>query len=164
MQCKQALEYAHIKCKQLMFMSLLPLLVCFFCPRILIPLIFFNVAPSLSNIIYLSPLIISWSNFISLYNLFPFVINFYKRCASHWCKGLHWGRWLRLKSSFLMDTTTYVEMTHLYSSWDTTHRIFDLDTNLWDTSPYVIAVDICQCTQKRIRKRTDIDEHFTWRF
>ena len=36
MQCKQAHEYAHIKCNQSKFMSLLPLLVCFSCPRILI--------------------------------------------------------------------------------------------------------------------------------
>jgi hypothetical protein len=33
-----------------------------------------------------------------------------------------------------------LEWHHLYSSWDTTHRIFDLDTHWWDTSPYVIAV------------------------
>ena len=38
MQCKQAHEYAHIKCNQSKFMSLLPLLVCFSCPIILIHL------------------------------------------------------------------------------------------------------------------------------
>ena len=37
MQCKQAHEYAHLKCNQSKFMGLLPLLVCFSCPRILIP-------------------------------------------------------------------------------------------------------------------------------
>jgi hypothetical protein len=36
-----------------------------------------------------------------------------KRCASHWCKGLHWGRWLSLESSFFMDTTTYIGKTPL---------------------------------------------------
>ena len=38
MQCKQAHEYAHIKCNQSKFMSLLPLFVCFSYPRILIHL------------------------------------------------------------------------------------------------------------------------------
>ena len=38
MQCKQAHDYAHIKYNQSKFMSLLPLLVCFSCPRILIHL------------------------------------------------------------------------------------------------------------------------------
>ena len=38
MQCKQVHEYAHIKCNQSKFMSLLPLFVCFSCPRILIHL------------------------------------------------------------------------------------------------------------------------------
>jgi hypothetical protein len=38
-----------------------------------------------------------------LYNLSPFAINFYTRCASYWWKGLHWGRWLSLESLFLMD-------------------------------------------------------------
>ena len=38
MQCKQVHDYAHIKCNQSKFMSLLPLLVCFSCPRILIRL------------------------------------------------------------------------------------------------------------------------------
>ena len=38
MQCNQAHEYAHIKCNQSKFMSLLPLLVCFSCPRTLIHL------------------------------------------------------------------------------------------------------------------------------
>ena len=71
--------------------------------------LFFNVAPSLSMSMsnlyffdlsifpkaYLSPLFnLNLKAFISLYNLSPFVINFHKRCASHWCKGSHWGRWL----------------------------------------------------------------------
>ena len=35
-KCKQAQEYAHLKCNQSKFTSLLPLLVCFSCLRILI--------------------------------------------------------------------------------------------------------------------------------
>jgi hypothetical protein len=31
-------------------------------------------------------------------NFFPFVINFHKRCATYWYKGLHRGRWLTLES------------------------------------------------------------------
>jgi hypothetical protein len=63
---------------------------------------------------------------------------------------LHWVRWLTLESLFFMDTTWLLEWHYLYSSWDTTHRIFDLDTNWWDTSPYVIAwvihlIDLSYC-------------------
>ena len=104
---------------------------------------FFNVALSLSMSMSMSNLYffvsISPKAFISLYNLFSFVINFHKRFGSYWCKRLHWGRWLMLESCIFMDITWLLEWHHLYSSWDTTYRIFDLDTNLWDTSPYVIA-------------------------
>ena len=64
------------------------------------PSLFFNVAPSLSmsmsNLFhilssYLSPLYNLSPSFISLYNLSPFVINFHKRYASYWCKGVHFG-------------------------------------------------------------------------
>ena len=78
--------------------------------------------------------------FISLYNLSPFGINFHKRCDSHWCKGLLLGRWLRLVSCiFLWTPLDYWNDTTCIASWDTTHRIYDHDTNLWDTSPYVIV-------------------------
>ena len=53
--------------------------------------------------------------FISLYNLSPFVINFHKRCASYWCKELHWGRWFTLESCIFMDITTNVGMPPLLS-------------------------------------------------
>ena len=65
------------------FISLLPLLVCFSCPRILILL-------NSSMLLPLYPCPCSTS-FISLYNLSPFIINFHKRYASYWCKGMHFG-------------------------------------------------------------------------
>ena len=98
------------------------------------PSLFFNVAPSLSmsmsNLYFFVS--ISPKAFISLYNLFSFVINFHKRCASYWYKGLHWGRWLTFESCI------FYGQHHI--CWnDTSCRIFDLDTNWWGTSPYVIA-------------------------
>ena len=63
---------------------------------------------------YLSSLYnINLKAFISLYNLSPFVINFHKRCASHWCKVCIWGRWLRLESCIFMDIIWLVEWHHL---------------------------------------------------
>ena len=100
MQCKQAHEYAHIKCNQLKFMSLLSLLVCFSYPRILIHLFSSMLLPlcpcptSISFISHLSHCTISPpfnQAFISLYNLSPFVINFHKRYASYWCKDVLFG-------------------------------------------------------------------------
>ena len=66
------------------------------------------------------------------FNFSPFVINFHKRCASYWYKGLHWGRWLTLESCIFYGQ---------HNIWwnDTSCRIFDLDTNWWGTSPYVNA-------------------------
>ena len=94
------------------------------------PYLFFNVAPSLSMsmtnlyffisispkafISYLSPLYnLNLNAFISLYNLSPFVINFHKRFASRWCKGLHWGRWLRLESLHFLWTLPNIGKTSL---------------------------------------------------
>ena len=95
MQCKQAYEYAHIKCNHSKFMSLLPLLVCLSCPRILI--LFFS--PMLLPLCScpcpisctISPHIFHIIVFISLYNFSPFVINFHKRYVSYWCKGMLFG-------------------------------------------------------------------------
>ena len=55
-----------------------------------------------------------------------------------------WDRWLRLESYIFYGHHLIVGMTLLVdttcrASWVTTHRIFDLDTSLWGTSPYVIA-------------------------
>ena len=122
------------------FMSLLPLLVCSSCPRILILL---NIAPSWSmscpclhshlpyifvqTFLYLCP------------NFSPFVINDHKRPNTiwnlchvkingyhlkillwkylvAWCKKLDLGRWLSLESSFLMDTTNWLELTPLVTT------------------------------------------------
>jgi hypothetical protein len=74
-----------------------------------------------------------------LYNLSPFVINFHKGMllidakASIGVDGWH------LNLHFLWTPPHMLEWHHLYGSWDTTHRIFDLDTSWWDISPYVIA-------------------------
>ena len=51
------------------------------------------------------------------------------------CTGVD-GWYLNL--AFFMDTTCMLEWHH-HSPWDHSWRIFDLDTNWWGTSPYVIA-------------------------
>ena len=96
------------------------------------PSLFSNVAPSLSMsmsnlyffelsifpkafISYLFPLFnLNLKAFISLYNLSPFVINFHKRCASHWCKRYTFGvdGW-GLNLAFFMDITWLLEWHHL---------------------------------------------------
>jgi hypothetical protein len=49
------------------------------------------------------------------------------------------GRWLTLESCiFYGHHHKYLEW-HSYRPWDHSCRIFDLDTNWWGTSPYVIA-------------------------
>ena len=182
MQCKQAHEYAHIKCNQSKFMSLLPLLVCFSCPRILIHLFSSMLLPlyprptSISFVSHLFHCIISPpfnQAFISLYNLSPFVINFHKRCASHLCKGSHWGRWLRLESCIFYGHHLIVGMTPLVdttcnlcrASWDTTHKIFDLVINLCDTSPYVIAwvIHLIHLSSCRWGMHSSFDDHLKLR-
>jgi hypothetical protein len=50
---------------------------------------------------------------------------FIKRCASHWCKCKHWGRWLRLESCiFLWILPHMLEWHYLYCSWDTTKDLW----------------------------------------
>ena len=138
----QAHDYAHIKCNQSKFMSLLPLLVCFSCPRIMIhlfssmllplfvhvhvqPLLLcLNLSPKLSYLCIISP---------------PLSSIFTKRCASLDTKGCIEVDGWHLNLAFLWTSLHMLEWHHLDSSWDTTHRIFDLDTNRWGTSPYVIA-------------------------
>ena len=137
------------------FMSLLPLLVCLSCSRILILFTSFNVAlplclcpcPTSTSLSQsfpkLSYLCIISSPLSSIYINGVLLID---------AKVCIWGRWLRLESCIfyghhlivgmtpLVDTTC--NLYHLYlcrASWDTTHRIFDLDINLCDTSPYVIS-------------------------
>ena len=136
MQCKQAHEYAQIKCKQSMFMSLLPLLVCFSCSRIFIHL-FLQCCSLLvhvhvqTNFPYLSmfkPTSKPTSHISYLCtNFSPFVINLHKRYVipiksldTNWksvnlivtkdCIGIDgWG----LNLAFLIDITICVGMTLL---------------------------------------------------
>ena len=113
-----------------------PLLVCFSCPRILILL-----HSSMLLSLCLCPTSTSppWCIFISLHNLSPFAINFHKWCASYWCKGLHWDRWLTLESCIFYGHPHICWNDTTCSPWDISCRIFDLDTNKGGTSPYVIA-------------------------
>ena len=95
---------------------------------------FLNVDPSLSIVhvqIQLLPNAFLHISYLCT-NLSPFVINFHKRCASLDTKGGTRDRWLTFESCIFYGH-------HLYSSLDTTYTIFDLDTNRWGTSPYVIA-------------------------
>ena len=115
MQCKQAHEYAHIKCNQSKFMSLLPLLVCFSCPRILIllnssmllPLCpcpcptstsLSQFLPKLSYLCTISPPLSS----ISIKGELLIDANVYVR-----------GRWLRLESCIFYGHHLIVGMTPL---------------------------------------------------
>ena len=117
MQCKQAHEYAHIKCNQLKFMSLLPLLVCFSCPRILILL-------HSSMLLPLCPCPSSTSPHDAFSylcsNFFPFVINFHKRCASFDTKDCIGVDGWHLNLAFFMDTSKYWNDT----TCNTSCRIF----------------------------------------
>jgi hypothetical protein len=63
-----------------------------------------------------------------------------KRCSSQLIQRLVFGvdGW-DLNIAFLMDITTYVGMTNFMVALKIPHRIFDLDTNRWGSSPYVIA-------------------------
>ena len=97
------------------------------------PSLFFNVAPPLCPCPCPTSTSLSQSlskAFISLYNLSPFVINFHKRCASHWWKGLHWGRWLTLESCIFYEYHLIVGMTPCVGSCD-------LDTNCSGAPPPV---------------------------
>ena len=151
MQCKQAHEYAQIKCKQSMFMSLLPLLVCFSCSRILIHLFFLNVAPSWS----MSLFDLSFETYLLLSNLphdhifvptSPPLSSIFikgmipiKSIDTNWkgvnlivtkdCIGIDgWG----LNLAFFMDITMcWNDITWI--ALEIPLRIFDLDTIWWGT-------------------------------
>ena len=130
-------------------MSLLPLLVWFSCPRILIYLFSSMLLPlcpcpcpaSTSFISYLSPCTISISKLSYLCTISPPLSSIsIKGELLIDAKVCIWGRWLRLESCIFYGHHLIVGMTPLVdttckTSWDTTHRIFDLDTNWWDTSP-----------------------------
>ena len=154
MQCKQAHEYAHIKCKQSMFMSLLPLLVCFPCPRLLIQLFCLMLLPcpcpslisppwNISFVVQLIP----WSYLCS--NFSPFVISFHKRYVipiksldTNWksvnlivtkdCIGIDgWG----LNLVFFDGHHHMCWNDIIWIALKIPHRIFDLDTIWWGTPP-----------------------------
>ena len=130
MQCKQAHEYAHIKCNQSKFMSLLPLLVCFSCPRNFDPSLFSNVAPSLS--IFMSNLLSFHILSLPLHNLsllqrLSYLCTISPPLSSISIKGellidakvYIWGRWLRLESCIFYG--------YLHDCWnDTTCNLYHL--------------------------------------
>ena len=81
-----------------------------------------------------------------------------------------WGRWLRLESCIFYGHHLIVGMTPLVdttckTSWDTTHRIFDLDTNWWETSPYVIAwvIHLINLSSCRWGMHSSFDDHLKLR-
>ena len=121
MQCKQAHDYAHIKCNQSKVHELAPPTCVLLLSKNFDPSLFSNVAPSLSMsmsnlyffelsifpkafIFYLSPLFnLNLKAFISLYNLSPFVINFQKKGVLLIdAKVCIWSRWLRLESCIFL--------------------------------------------------------------
>ena len=143
MQCKQVHEYAHIKCNQSKFMSLLPLLVCFSYLRILIHLFSSMLLPLCPCP---CPTSTSLSQFLPklsyLLNLSPkaFIIS-PKAKLSYLCtispplssisiKGVLlidvkvciWGRWLKLESCIFDGHHFIVGMTPLVALVDTTCR------------------------------------------
>jgi len=97
----QAIIYiAQFKCNNQVFMSFLPLLVCF---KILIPL-FSPMLPYSPNL-YLS--LVNHPPFYLCFQLLPFVINFHKRYASHWCKAYIGVDGWCLNLAFFMDISKY---------------------------------------------------------
>ena len=81
-QCKQAHEYAHIKCKQPSSWACSPYLCTSLVQEFFYPTPFCNVAPSL----FMSMSKSIFPQYLCT-NLSPFVINFHKRCASLDIKG-----------------------------------------------------------------------------
>ena len=140
MQCKQAHEYAHIKCNQSKFMSLLPLLVCFSCPRILIHLFSSMLlplcpcpCPTSTSCLILSqrihilslPLVQSQSQSFHIFvqSLSPLSSISIKGELLIDAKVCIWGRWLRLESCIFYGHHLIVGMTLLV---DTTCNLYYL--------------------------------------
>ena len=127
MQCKQAHEDAHIKCNQSKFMSLLPLLVCFSCPRILIHLFSSMLLPfcpcSCSTSTSLSqsqsfhilslPLVQSQSQGFHIFvQSLPLLSSIsIKGMLLIDAKVCIWGRWLRLESCIFYGHHLIIGMT-----------------------------------------------------
>ena len=112
------------------FMSLLPLLVCFSCPRNFDPSLFFNVAPSLSismsNLYFF--ISISPKAFISTISILKlsYLYTISPPLSSISIKGVRlidtkiciWGRWLRLESCIFMDI--FMIVGYLHDCWNGT--------------------------------------------
>ena len=113
------------------------------------PSLFLNVVPSLSMSMFkpTSHILYLCTNFS------PFVINFYKKYVipiksldTNW-KSVHlimtndciWGRWLRLESCMFYGHNHMCWNDIICIALEIPHRIFDLDTIWWGTSPYIIA-------------------------
>ena len=130
MQCKQAHEYACIKCNQTKFMSLLPL----FCVLLLSknfdpsflqccsPFVHVHVLslPFVQSLMFVQSFPIS---FISLYNFSPLSSIFIKCVLLIDAKVCIWGRWLRLESCIFYGHHLIVGMTLLV---DTTCNLYYL--------------------------------------
>ena len=107
MQCKQAHDYTHIKRNQSKFMSLLPLLVSFSCPRILILLHSSMLLPlcpcpcptstSLSQSLPKLSYLCTISPPLSSISIKGVLLIDAKVCI--------WGRWLKHESCIFMDTS-----------------------------------------------------------
>jgi len=117
--------------------------------------------------------LIPWSYLCS--NFSPFVINFHKRYVipiksldTNW-KGVHlivtkdciWGRWLRLEF-FIFDGHHHMCWNDITWILEIPHRIFDLDTNRWGTSPYVIAW-VIHLSILLVRELASLDDHLKLR-
>ena len=140
MQCKQAHKYAQIKCNQSKVHELAPPTCVLLLSKNFDPSPFLNVAPSLSMYVQIQLLL----NASCIFHIF---VPISPPLLSISIKGVHLidtkgcigvDGW-HLNLAFLWTPLHMLEWHHLYISWDTTYRIFDLDPNRWGTSPYVIV-------------------------
>ena len=116
MQCKQAHDYAHIKCNQSKFMSLLPLLVCFSCPKILLIHLFSSMllplclCPCPTSTSFLQCLL----KLSYLCTISPPLSSISIKCMLLIdAKVCIWGRWLKLESCIFYGHHLIVGMTPL---------------------------------------------------
>ena len=142
MQCKQAHEYAHIKCNQSKFMSLLPLLVCFSCPRILILLNSSMLLPLCPLSMSKTPIVISLSQslpkLLYLCTISPPLSSIsIKDVLLIDAKARIGEDGWDLNLVFFMDITWLLEWHYLYSSLDTMCRI------LWPWYQLVWHLPLC---------------------
>ena len=175
MQCKQAHEYAHIKCKQTRFMSLLPLLVCFSCSRILIHL--FLQCCSLFVRVHVHVQTTKFPYFISFVQISPPLSSIsikgmwyqLKSLDTNWksvqlivTKDCTWGRWLRLNLCIFDGHNHMCWNGIICIALEIPHRIFDLDIFWWGASPYVIAW-VIHLSILLVRELSLLDDHLKLR-